>query len=103
MSGHGLRQTARSSADSTTSGELDISSIAGNVSDDIKRSLLPTRWMKYLPKQSFAQDIFAAMSVTEATVLENPNEPQRKECRVVYNTTVTQSVFLLETLFANHR
>jgi hypothetical protein len=91
MSGYGIRQTAHSSADSATSGdETDVSSVAGSVSDDIKRSLFSTRWLKHLPKQSFAQDIFAATRVTEATVLENPNEPQRKECRVVHNITVTQ-------------
>jgi hypothetical protein len=101
MSGHGAMQTSRSSADYRTSkDETDISSVAGNVSDNVKRWLLYPRWLKDpdLPTQSFAQEIFAAMRVTEATVLENSNEPKRKECRIVYNITVTQSAFLLTTL-----
>jgi acyl-coenzyme A thioesterase 13 len=79
--------------------EVDISQIAGNASDDVKKLLTSRHPMLWTP-QGFAHEIFNRLKVTEISIQPKAEEPEKMEARVVLETIVENgaSSLILKTL-----
>ena len=66
----------------------DVSKIAGNVSDDIKKTVRSLE--NALMTRTFGQSILGRTMVTEVSVLAKADEPERLEGRVVCELVVEE-------------
>ena len=67
--------------------EADPSAIAGNAPDRVKRLIAnPAALLAH--DRTFAQHIFARLTLTEASILPKAQEPEKLEARVVYEIDV---------------
>jgi acyl-coenzyme A thioesterase 13 len=68
--------------------DMDISKIAGNAPDSIKRMMgHPVRF--YSAKNHFGDKILEQMTTTEISILKKAEEPLKEEGRVVFSLAVT--------------
>ncbi len=82
----------------STSGSEDVSSIAGNVSDEIKRVVgFPMRIFRMTTDEGeptgFGATFTSGMTVSEVSMVPKAEEPTKQEGRVVCKLVVTEGAY----------